>query len=57
MGFNANNGKLSRNLVNQGKEAIDKLPAGTSISADAHGLSVPSRLATEGNREGIITTL
>ena len=57
MGFSANNGKLSRNLVNQGKEAIDKLPAGTSISADAHGLSVPSRLATEGNREGIITTL
>ena len=58
MGFTANpGGKLSRNLVTQGKEAIDKLPAGTSISADSHGISIPSRLSTRRGQKNITKTL
>lgn len=58
MGFQANpGGRLSRNLVSQGKEALEKLPAGTSISADAHGISIPSRLSKPKGQSNITKTL
>ena len=49
--------KLSRELVSQGKSTIDNLPVGTSISADAHGISIPSRLSKPLGRRNPVKTL
>lgn len=58
MGFQAVPGqRLSRDLVLQGKKSIDKLPAGTSISADSHGISIPSRLSKRKGQSNITKTL
>jgi hypothetical protein len=59
MGFTPNKAgtKLSKDLVTQGKASIDQLPAGTIISADAHGISIPSRLSTHRGQSNITKTL
>ena len=58
MGFQAaSENKLSKDLVQQGKQVLDKLPTGTSVSADAHGISIPSRLTVNKYSRSPIKTI